>query len=134
MSDRDATPKAHGAESESTAGLGLISRLDDMVRDMTEGGREPRVVDWPGTIRQAATELRKIQDAPRATSAEADFDAMTWTFQIDQQCRVGGGTYALVWLRPNVELTGSRAGSSPVSPATEGSEVERRVGPLETKP
>jgi len=28
----------------------------------------------------------------------------------------------------NVELTGSRAGSSPVSPATEGSEVERRVG------
>jgi len=104
MSDRDATPKAHGAESESTAGLGLISRLDDMVRDMTEGGREPRVVDWPGTIRQAATELRKIQDAPRATSAEADFDAMTWTFQIDQQCRVGGGTYALVWLRPNVGI------------------------------
>ena len=31
-------------------------------------------------------------------------------------------------MTPNVELTGSRAGSSPVSPATEGSEVERRVG------
>ena len=34
---------------------------------------------------------------------------------------------------PNVELTGSRAGLSPVSPATEGSEVERRVG-AEVKP
>ena len=29
---------------------------------------------------------------------------------------------------PNVELTGSRAALLPVSPATEGSEVERRVG------
>ncbi len=28
----------------------------------------------------------------------------------------------------NVKVTGSRAGSSPVSPATEGSEVERMVG------
>ena len=34
-------------------------------------------------------------------------------------------------MRSNVELTGSRAGSSPVSPATEGSEVERRVGGME---
>ena len=100
MSDHEAKTEAHGAESVSTAGLGLIARLDDMVRDMTDN-REPKVVDWPGTIRQAADELRKVQEAPRALSAEADFVAMTWTFQIGPECRTGGGTYALVWLRPN---------------------------------
>ena len=36
-------------------------------------------------------------------------------------------------LTSNVELTGSRAGSSPVSPATEGSGVERRVGDDDAK-
>ena len=48
-------PKAEGTSSGTSVlddWFGLISRLDDMVRDMTEN-REPRVVDWPGTIRQA---------------------------------------------------------------------------------
>ena len=36
-------------------------------------------------------------------------------------------------MRPNVELTGAAAGLSPQRPATEGSEVERRVGPLDGK-
>ena len=36
--------------------------------------------------------------------------------------------------RANVELTGSRAGSSPVSPESEANGVERRVGPRETTP
>ena len=36
-------------------------------------------------------------------------------------------------LPANVELTGAAAGLSPQRPATEGSEVERRVGPLDGK-
>ena len=109
-------PKAEGTSSGTSVlddWFGLISRLDDMVRDMTEN-REPRVVDWPGTIRQAVEELRKVQSAPRAVSAEADFDAMTWTFQIGPQCRVGGGTYALVRLTPNAEVTGGPLAARPV--------------------
>ena len=112
-------PKAEGTSSGTSVlddWFGLISRLDDMVRDMTEN-REPRVVDWPGTIRQAVEELRKVQSAPRAVSAEADFDAMTWTFQIGPQCRVGGGTYALVRLTPNVQLEGAVGGLPPKAPS-----------------
>ena len=47
-----------------------------------------------------------LRDAPRAISAEADFDAMTWTFQIGPECRTGGGAYALVWMGPNANVTG----------------------------
>lgn len=43
----------------------------------------------------------QIATAPRGISAEADFEKMTWSFEIKQGCRVGGGTYALVWLPPN---------------------------------
>ncbi len=46
-----------------------------------------------------------LQNAPRAFSAEADFDLMTWTFEIDQNCRVAAGTYALVWMPPNLNST-----------------------------
>ena len=31
-----------------------------------------------------------------ATSAEADFDAGTWTFKIDAETRVGAGEYLLI--------------------------------------
>lgn len=31
---------------------------------------------------------------------------LTWTFQIAPDCRVGAGTYALVWLPPNDVLYG----------------------------
>lgn len=50
--------------------------------------------------------IDQLRHAPRAVSAEADFEALTWTFQIAPDCRVGAGTYALVWLPPNVEVTG----------------------------
>lgn len=66
MRTEEPQTKPDGGASASLVGLGLIARLDDMVRDMTEN-RVPRVVDWPGTIRQAADELRKVQEAPRAT-------------------------------------------------------------------
>ena len=51
----------------------------------------------------------QIANAPRGVSDSADFDAMTWTFQIDNGCRVGGGHYALVRLTqtPNAEVTGA---------------------------
>ena len=51
--------------------------------------------------------LAMIREAPLAISEEADFDAMTWTFKIGPDCRTGGGTYALVWMGPNVELRGA---------------------------
>lgn len=47
--------------------------------------------------------IEKLRLAPVAISAEADFEAMTWTFEIAPDCRVGGGAYALVWMGPNVE-------------------------------
>lgn len=40
-----------------------------------------------------------IASAPVGVSDSADFDLMTWTFQIRNGCRVGGGHYALVCLR-----------------------------------
>lgn len=43
----------------------------------------------------------QIATAPRAVSAEADFERMTWTFEIGNGTPVGGGTYALVRLPPN---------------------------------
>lgn len=48
--------------------------------------------------------IDKLRLAQIATSAEADFEAMTWTFEIAPDCRVGGGTYALVWMGPNVQI------------------------------
>lgn len=39
-----------------------------------------------------------LKHAPHAVSAEADFDKMTWTFEITSECRVASGTYALVRL------------------------------------
>ncbi len=41
----------------------------------------------------------RVASAPVGVSDSADFDLMTWTFQIRNGCRVGGGHYALVCLR-----------------------------------
>lgn len=83
----------------------------------------------PETIRPAKGDLKRLLDngkaaidalreAPRAISAEADFDAMTWTFQFAQNCRIGAGKYALVWMGPNAEITGAPAsGAAPGSAA-----------------
>ncbi|MFZ2541680.1 MAG: hypothetical protein WAW75_07900 [Gallionella sp.] len=73
-------------------------------------------LDWEATnppklTREQAQLLDAMQQAPRAVSMEADFDAMTWTFQIKNGCRVGCGTYALVWV-PNVKLTSGAAAES----------------------
>ena len=76
----------------------------------------------PTTMGPAKGELKRIldqgkaavdalRDAPRAISAEADFEVMTWTFEIGPECRTGGGTYALVWMGPNVKLTGAGTAS-----------------------
>src|SRR5574337_344320 len=51
------------------------------------------------------TPLYDIGNAPRAVSAEADFERMVWTFQIEQGCRVAAGDYALVRLPPNSNST-----------------------------
>lgn len=40
----------------------------------------------------------QIQNAPRGVSAEADFQDMTWLFEIEAGTRVGPGVYALVWM------------------------------------
>lgn len=42
-----------------------------------------------------------LRIAPRAISAEADFDALTWTFKVMPDCQIGAGIYALVWMGPN---------------------------------
>ena len=59
----------------------------------------------PRLTREQAELLDRLQQAPRAVSHEADFETMTWTFKIEDGCRVGGGTYALVWM-PNADVTG----------------------------
>jgi len=47
---------------------------------------------------QGKAAVEKWRDAPLATSEEADFEKMTWTFRILPTCRVGAGVYALVWM------------------------------------
>jgi len=61
----------------------------------------PYLATLEAQAREGQEAIDRICNAPRAISAEADFDAMTWTFQIRPDCRTGGGTYALVWV-PNV--------------------------------
>ena len=41
-----------------------------------------------------------FDDAIHVQSLEADFEKMTWTFQIDEKTPVGRGVYALVWVGP----------------------------------
>lgn len=55
----------------------------------------------PAPRKEIAELCAALQYAPRALSALADFDLMTWTFEIDQGCRVAAGTYALVRMPPN---------------------------------
>jgi len=58
----------------------------------------PAKGDLKRILDAGATAIDALTKAPRAQSAEADFEAMTWTFQIGPECRVGGGEYALVWV------------------------------------
>lgn len=47
--------------------------------------------------------LDLIRNAPKAISAGANFEKLTWTFQVAPDCRIGTGAYALVWLKPDME-------------------------------
>lgn len=51
----------------------------------------PAKGDLKRLLDQGKAALERLRDAPVAVSAEADFDAMTWTFQIAPNCRVGAG-------------------------------------------
>lgn len=70
--------------------------------------------DWIERLRAENETLRAegggaidaLREAPRAVSAEADFDALTWTFKVKPNCRIAAGIYALVWMGPNAEITG----------------------------
>ena len=62
------------------------------------------------TQQEAMAEIGKLRGiahtvhcAQTAISAEADFEAMTWTFDITKGCKVGAGPYALVRLQPNTQ-------------------------------
>jgi len=41
-----------------------------------------------------------FDDVIHVVSLEADFEKMTWTFQIDEKTPVGSGVYALVYVGP----------------------------------
>ncbi len=69
--------------------------------------------------------IEQLRAAPVAVSAEADFDAMTWTFQIGSECRISGGVYALVWLRPNVSDEGPPVGGPSRSTGSAATPPER---------
>ena len=60
----------------------------------------PAKGDLKRILDQGAAAIEAIRAAPLAVSAEADFDAMTWTFKISPDCEMGGGIYALVWRFP----------------------------------
>lgn len=47
------------------------------------------------------TPLYDIGGAPRGVSVDADFERMTWTFEIEPGCKVAAGAYALIRLTPN---------------------------------
>lgn len=52
---------------------------------------------------QGKDALEKLRGASVAVSSEADFEVLTWTFQIAPDCRIRAGKYALVWMGPNVK-------------------------------
>jgi len=56
---------------------------------------------------QGKVAIDKLRDAPVAVSSEADFDALTWTFQVAPDCQIGAGKYALVWMGPNDQAEGA---------------------------
>ena len=67
-----------------------------------ELGLPPTISPAKGDLKRlldaGKTAIEQLNDAPRALSAEADFDALTWTFKITSYHRIGCGTYALVWM------------------------------------
>ncbi len=65
--------------------------LDDVA------GPHPQAAAELAALRAELDELRTaLSTAPRAESLSADFDGLTWTFQIAPDCRVSAGVYALV--------------------------------------
>jgi hypothetical protein len=87
-----------------------ITRLQDEIAQLRKNlaqisdelGLPPMMGPAPGELRrllaEGATAIKQLFEAPRGVSAEADFETMTWTFQIRPECRVAAGTYALVWI------------------------------------
>ena len=94
----DCGPCARHERNQLRAALASVS--EEMGLPPTMGpakGELKRILDG-GT-----TAIDALRDAPRAISDEANFGAMTWTFQIGSDCRAGAGTYALVWLGPRAD-------------------------------
>lgn len=82
-----------------------ITRLREHLAQISdELGLPPTMGPAPDELRRILAEgkaaIERLREAPRAISVEADFDAMTWTFQIGPECKTAAGTYALVWV-PN---------------------------------
>ena len=48
-----------------------------------------------------------VVDSPILLAVEADFEEMTWTFQLTSETRVGPGRYAIVYVGPNAEVSGA---------------------------
>ncbi|MDE2254311.1 MAG: hypothetical protein KGL42_08625 [Betaproteobacteria bacterium] len=62
----------------------------------------PKAAAELATLRAELEALRTaLRTAPRAESIAADFDGMTWTFQIDSDCKVSAGIYALLRVTPD---------------------------------
>jgi len=83
------------------------NEIDSLRRSLAgiseEMGLPPTIGPAKGDLKrildQGKAAIDALRDAPRVVSEEADFDAMTWTFQIGRDCRTGPGVYALVWVK-----------------------------------
>jgi len=66
--------------------------------DLKKPGEEQDVTEGVALTEEQARILDAVNAAPIAKSLEVDFEnaKMTWTFCINQECRVGAGRYALV--------------------------------------
>ena len=73
---------------------------NDLARISNEMGLPPGIGPAPGELRRmldnGKVAIKLLYDAPRAVSAEADFEKQTWLFDIASDCAVGSGIYALV--------------------------------------
>jgi len=80
----------------------IVRLRETLAQISTEIGLPPTMGPAPGELRRILGEgqatIAKLQEAPRGISADADFEAMTWTFLIGPECKTGSGTYALVWM------------------------------------
>lgn len=101
-------PGGRGKEAKMAQDFLSQQEVDALLRGVT--GPEISEDDWAEAMSAQADAERigddasivsKLRNAPVAVSVEADFDALTWTFRITPDCRVGAGKYALVWMGPN---------------------------------